>query len=94
MKELTKQLESLVNKLEDDLVILKRSGGNFMKVSVFKKVEDGIFDNIHNANEHQLHVITSGGYKFQFYTEFNSDKVALKNEITKRIRENKLNILL
>lgn len=58
--------------------ILSRGGAsNFTRNEVFKKVEDGIFDNIHKASEHQLRVMTTG-YKFQYYTEFNSNKEYLQ----------------
>jgi ribosomal protein S17E len=34
------------------------------------------------------------GYKFRFYTEFNDNKELLRNEIQKRLRNNKLEEIL
>lgn len=70
-----------------------KSGGSFVEMEVFKKVEDGILDSIHKASNHQLNVLLNGGYKFKYYHELN-DKEALKSEVQRRIRENKLNEIL
>jgi len=94
MEEIKGKLESLIKDIENINEILKSGGvSSFSRNEIFKKVEDGIFDNIHKASEYQLHVMTTG-YKFQYYTEFNSNKELLLNEIKRRIRENKLNTIL
>ncbi len=58
-----------------------------------KKIEDGLLDNIHNANESQLNHMISN-YRFRYYTDYNIDKDLLKSEITKRLRDNKLKQLI
>lgn len=96
VKDLVKDLESCVETLENMTEILNRrskSDRSFVEMEVFKKVEDAILDSIHKANNHQLNVLLNGGYKFKYYTELN-DKEALKSEVQKRIRENKLNQIL
>lgn len=76
--------------------ILKRSNDNHESVGdtrFHKNVEDGILDNMINADEKQFNTIMTA-YKFRYYKEFNTDKEALRNEVTKRIREKKLNQLI
>jgi hypothetical protein len=86
MEDLLKKLDSTVSQMEEDLEILRRGGlSNFTKTSVFKKVEDGILENIHNANKHQLRLMNSGNYKFQYYTEYNN-RETLRKEIKRRLR--------
>ena len=96
MNELESKLTSMIDQLEDLTKILNKSKSNREDVSMtmlYKNIEDGIFDNIHCANQHQLdHMINS--YRFRFYTEFNTDKELLKNEIQKRIRDKKLEKLV
>lgn len=95
MNNLIKDLETCVQTLENINSILKGSkyGRSYAETEVNKKIEDGILDSIHNANNHQLSVILNGGYRFRFYTELN-DKEKLRNEIQKRLRDNKLKELL
>lgn len=61
--------------------------------TLYKNIEDGLLDNIHNANESQLNHMMSN-YRFRYYTEYNTDKDLLKSEITKRLRDNKLKQLI
>ena len=94
-ESLVNDLESSIKTIEHIMLINKRRNGrSFLEAETFKKVEDGILDNIHKANAHQLEVLLSGrGYKFQFYHELNN-KELLKAEITNRLRENKLKEIL
>jgi hypothetical protein len=57
-----------------------------------KKCEDGIFNNIDSADDYQLKRMMS--YHFKFYTEFNTDKVLLKNKIKESVRDLKLKKIL
>ncbi len=88
--ELFEALENLGNKLEEMKEIAKKShNGDYLRADVDKNIEDGILDKIHDANQHQLnHMMNS--YRFKYYTEFNTDKELLRNEIQKRLRDNKL----
>lgn len=92
MNELEKHLSSMLETLDEMTKVLNKSKQNREEVSMtmlFKNIEDGILDKIHDANTHQLnHMMNS--YRFRYYTEFNSDKELLKNEIQKRLRDNKL----
>lgn len=66
---------------------------NLLVIRFNKGVEDGILDNMINADEKQFNTIMAA-YKFRYYREFNTDKEALRNEVTRRIREKKLNKLI
>ena len=92
MNELETHLSSMLETLDEMTKVLNKSKQNREEVSMtmlFKNIEDGILDKIHDANTHQLnHMMNS--YRFRYYTEFNSDKELLKNEIQKRLRDNKL----
>lgn len=87
MDELVKDLEKLASKMEELNQVLK-TGDNSMYV--WKKIEDGILDNIHKANDYQLERLYN--FRFKFYSDLNN-KENLKNEITKRLRDKKLNDL-
>ena len=92
MDSLVKDLENCVQALENINIILKgskSSGRSYVETEVNKKIEDGILDSIHRANNHQLNVMLKGGYKFRFYTELNNQE-ALRSEIQKRLRNSKL----
>jgi len=89
--DLIKELEDMVSKM-DDLKRLKSTGRDYTTSMVSKKVEDGILDKIHTANDHQLNIIMNS-YKFYYYTEYNNKEV-LRAEIQKRIREHKLKEIL
>jgi hypothetical protein len=93
--EFSDKLSSMIDKLEDLNNILDKSKSNREDVSItilYKKVEDGILDHIHKANTNQLKFILSQ-YRFRYYTDFNTDKELLKNEINKRIRDKKLEMI-
>jgi hypothetical protein len=91
---LINNLESCVKSLENIIEITKRKGSrSYSECETFKKIEDGILDSIHNANDHQLNVLLKGGYKFRYYTELNN-KETIRLEIQRRIREIKLNQIL
>ena len=94
--ELESKLTSMIGQLEDLTKVLSKSKLNREAVSMtilYKNIEDGIFDNIHFANQKQLsHMMNS--YRFRFYTEFNTDKHLLRSEIQRRIRDNRLENLL
>jgi hypothetical protein len=89
MKDLIKDLEKVCSKIEEMKEIAQKSyNGDYFRAEVDKKIEDGILNSIHTANQHQLNFMISS-YKFRFYTELNN-KDLLKAEITKRIRDNRL----
>ena len=95
-EELEVHLNNIIQNMKEMIDILNRSNNNKEPVgdSIFHKgVEDGILDNMINANEKQFNVIMSV-YKFRYYKEFNTDKESLRNEVTRRIREKKLNQLI
>jgi hypothetical protein len=96
MNEFNNKLESMVKTLEEMTEVLDKSVSSREHVSglmLSKKIEDGILDNIHNANESQLNHMISN-YRFRYYTDYNIDKDLLKSEITKRLRDNKLKQLI
>lgn len=90
------KLLNLIATLDEMLLVLSKSNCNNDGLAInmlYKKIEDGILDNIHNSNQHQLNAIMNA-YNFRFYTDFNKDRELLRNEITKRLRANKLNKIL
>lgn len=90
VSELVKDLERCVDTLEGlNKILDKKEKGKFPEAETHKRIEDGILDSIHKANNHQLNVMLKGGYKFRFYTELNNQE-ALRSEIQKRLRDNKL----
>jgi hypothetical protein len=96
VKDLVKDLETCIETLKNITQVTnkaKKSGRSFLETEIFKKIEDGILDSIHKANNHQLSVLLNDGYKFKYYTELN-DPENRKNEIKKRLRDNKLKELL
>ena len=96
MNEINNKLESMIKTLEEMTEVLDKSVSSKEHVSsimLSKKIEDGLLDNIHNANESQLdHIISN--YRFRYYTDYNTDKDLLKSEIVKRLRDIKLNKIL
>lgn len=94
--ELELRLESMIDSLQEMQDVLSKSQSNRESVDMtilYKNIEDGILDNIQNANKKQLnHIIND--YRFRYYTDFNTDKELLRSEITKRIRDIKLNRIL
>lgn len=87
-----KELKDLIIKLENMTSFQKRVNSQFrgdnLMATYQMKVEDGILDNIHNANNHQLNTIMNG-YKWKYYVEYN-DTDLLANEVRRRIRTKKL----
>jgi hypothetical protein len=99
MNEINNKLESMVKTLEEMTEVLDKSVSSREHVSglmLSKKIEDGILDNIHNANESQLnHMIFNFRFRYYtYYTDYNTDKDLLKSEIIKRLRDNKLKQLI
>lgn len=94
--ELEVRLESMIDSLQEIQDVLSKSQSNRESVDMtilYKNIEDGILDNIQNANNKQLnHIIND--YKFRYYTDFNTNKELLRSEITKRLRDIKLNKIL
>lgn len=94
--ELELRLESMIDSLQEMQDVLSKSQSNRESVDMtilYKNIEDGILDTMQNANKKQLnHIIND--YRFRYYTEFNTDKDLLRSEITKRIRDIKLNRIL
>jgi len=96
VKDLVKDLETCIETIKNITEITIRTKGigrSFSEAELFKKIEDGILDSIHKANEHQLNVLLNGGYRFKYYIELN-DVEKCKIEIQKRLRDNKLNEIL
>jgi len=96
MNEFNNKLESMIKTLEEMTEVLDKSVSSKEHVSsimLSKKIEDGLLDNIHNANESQLNHMISN-YRFRYYTDYNTDKDLLKSEIVKRLRDIKLNKIL
>jgi 3-dehydroquinate dehydratase len=92
MNELESKLSSMIESLDELTKVLNKSKSNREDVSMtmlYKNIEDGILDKIHDANQHQLNIMMNS-YRFKYYTEFNTDKELLRNEIQKRLRDNKL----
>jgi 3-dehydroquinate dehydratase len=92
MNELESKLSSMIESLDELTKVLNKSKSNREDVSMtvlYKNIEDGILDKIHDANQHQLNMMMNS-YRFKYYTEFNTDKELLRNEIQKRLRDNKL----
>ena len=95
-EELELHLENIIQNMKEMTDILERSKANYESVGdtrFYKGVEDGILDNMINADEKQFNTIMTA-YKFRYYREFNTDKELLRNEVTRRIREKKLNKLI
>jgi hypothetical protein len=94
--ELEVKLESMIETLKEMQNVLSKSKSNVESISntiLYKNIEDGILNNIHNANNYQLNMIMNN-YKFNYYTEFNYNRDLLKNEINNRLRDYKLNRIL
>jgi hypothetical protein len=95
-EELEVHLENIIVNLQEMTDILNRSSYHRESVGdtrFYKGVEDGILDNMINADEKQFNTIMTA-YKFRYYREFNTDKELLRSEVTRRIREKKLNRLI
>lgn len=95
-EQLETHLENIIQNLQEMTDILNRSNENKESVGdtqFYKDVEDGILDNMINANRKQFNTIMTV-YKFIYYGEFNTDKDALRNEVTRRVREKNLNKLI
>jgi hypothetical protein len=90
VKDLVNDLNKCIDTLEGlNKILEKTQNGKFPEAETHKRIEDGILDSIHRANNHQLNVMLKGGYKFRFYTELNNQE-ALRSEIQKRLRNSKL----
>ena len=86
-----KELEELVIKMNDLIELRKRAkqfSGDMMLVTFHKNSEDGLLNNIQNANTKQLSTIINA-FRWKYYTEYN-DKEVLVPEINRRIRLSKL----
>jgi hypothetical protein len=92
MDELIKDLESCVDKINNLSEITSKSK-NFIYgfLEVYKKMEDGLLDNIHKADDKQLNYMLN--HRFKYYIQFNDGEILAK-EITKRLREHKINEIL
>lgn len=85
------ELESMIETLQEMQDVWSKESVDM--TILYKNIEDGILDNIQNANNKQLnHIIND--YRFRYYTDFNTDKELLRSEITKRLRDIKLNKIL
>jgi hypothetical protein len=90
MEDLIKNLERLSSSMEELNSILLRNS-NLQYGYVHKKIEDGILESLHQASPDQLEKLGQN-FKFKFYTDLN-DPLKLESEITRRLREHKLNEL-
>ena len=90
MKEVEEELKGLIKTIQElkELVGCKQPNA-----LLWKRVEDGILDNIHKANDYQRNQIINN-YPFKFYGRFNRDKDSLKSLIKHKIREDRLKKLL
>ncbi len=82
-----------VQEMSNILLKSKEIGEDLSMTSFYKNIEDGILNKMHKANKEQFDMVMTS-YKFRYYTEFNKDRQLLKNEVTRRIREKKLNKLI
>ena len=89
---LSSTLKSLVGQLSDLNDIQQKSiesGRGSADTMVHKAMEDGILDKIYDANKNQLTFILEN-YNFHYYTEYNKDRVLLRREVQRRLRDKKL----
>jgi hypothetical protein len=93
--DIKENLIKIIDKIEELKDLSERSNKSRRDTStlfIYKGIEDGILDNIHNASKEQL-VRFIRDYRFSYYTEYN-DKQLLQSEINKRLRDNKLKQIL
>ena len=94
-KDLILKLHSLSRELEDMKNIIKNQNtndlNNISTVLLYKKIEDGILDNIGNASESQIQSLYS--YKFIYYNHLN-DKNNLDKELKTILRNKKIDTIL
>lgn len=91
MNDVSRNLSDIISKVGELKEIQERSkyfSGDFLIANFYKSSEDGILENIHNANKHQLEVMLSS-YKWKYYTNYNDPK-ELSLEILKRVRDKKI----
>jgi predicted house-cleaning noncanonical NTP pyrophosphatase (MazG superfamily) len=96
------KLEDLIEKISELKDLAERSQKSRRKTGtmcgcsasryLYKNIEDGILNNIHNAGKEQL-INFLENYRFYYYSEYN-DRELLKNEVNRRLRDNKLKQLL
>lgn len=90
------KLEDLIEKISELKDLAERSQKSRRETGtmyLYKNIEDGILNNIHNAGKEQL-INFLENYRFYYYNEYNNDKELLKNEVNRRLRDNKLKQLL
>ena len=92
IKEKLIEMIDKINELKDLAERSNKSRRDTSTLFIYKGIEDGILDNIHNASKEQL-VRFLRDYRFSYYTEYN-DKQLLQSEINKRLRDNKLKQIL
>ena len=85
-KDICNDLNKCLDTISNMTDILNRSTNqdDYIKLETYKKVEDGILDSIHNANNLQRNFLLKGGFKFRYYLELNDTKV-LQREINLRM---------
>lgn len=94
MNDIEQSLKNVISKLETLRCEYEKNEILSGRYSILnKKIEDGILDNMINANDRQYNNIIDN-HMFKYYTNFNSDREALKNEVIKRKRDIKLNSIL
>lgn len=98
MEEVIKNLEKCCESLEELKFIteLLSKYGTIEQVQtklLQKKIEDGMLNNLHNANEHQLKMLKEKDYRFFRYYDFKDIEPIIDIAIVNNDRRNKINRL-
>ena len=98
MEEVIKNLEKCCESLEELKLIteLLSKYGTIEQVQtklLQKKIEDGMLNNLHNANEHQLKMLKEKDYRFFRYYDFKDIEPIIDIAIVNNDRRNKINRL-
>ncbi len=88
IKELNKLIDSMTDLTEVQIKTRSKGLNDIREALLLKKIEDGILNKLHTANELQLKMMKS--YNFRYYTEFNSNPELL----VAIVRSNKLKELI
>jgi hypothetical protein len=90
MEELIERLKKTCEDLEliSELTLKYRDNRVVAQKLLYKKIEDGILSNLHNANEDQLRILRND-YRFMYYGKEITDKL-IDSAILKNLRRDKL----
>jgi hypothetical protein len=91
MEDLIKKLEKACEELELITELTEKYKDNKIVAEklFYKKVEDGLLANLHNANLHQLNMMKNS-YKFYYYNDKNITNKLIDTQIVKTTRKEKL----